>query len=308
MAADNPLSLFPTPAEIEAIENSVYGANPPTLDAIREQADGAPLAIVVFSLEYRSGRETVHGKHADLCFSRTSHSRLGNAEALYDARRREFLPINPDDDFAFPVQPGRFAAYLAMQQPADPDAFGPLRATEDDATRLFWTPLHKLFDGPECIDGLELSVELTTGNINEKLRRFHHHLNNAGFYTGWDGPELDQFPFVISGDTIAAFSDLPDHGTGWVMPTPHPFTEPAFFQGKPLSFFYSEALASIAKSVYFSGLQLIEIPVLTRSVPAAPSHCRRTGQADFKTSLNISPISALMAPATRLNISISGGE
>jgi hypothetical protein len=279
----NPLSLFPTPAEIETVENYVYGISPPTLDKIREQAGGAPLAVVVFALEYRSARETVHGKHADLCFSRTGHSRLGNAEAHYDAQRREFLPISADDPFAFPVQPGRYAAYLAFQQHADPGSFGPLRATDEDANRLFWTPLHKLFDGPECIEGFDLSVELTTGNVNEKLRRFHQHLNNAGFYTGWDGPELERFPFVMAGDTIAAFSSDPDHGTGWVLPTPHPFTEPAVYQGRPLSFFYSEALASIAANVYFSGLQLFEIPVIDPLGPARTQTMPENHPSRFQT-------------------------
>ena len=268
------LAAFPTPAEIEIVENYVYGAVPPTLDAIRDRAGSDPLAVVVFALEYRSGRETVHRKHADLCFSRTGHARLGNTASEYDAQRREFLPTSADDPFAFPVQPGRYAAYLAVQRAADPASFGPIRATEDDNARRFWVPLHKLFDGPECIEGLDLTVELTAGHLNEKLRRFHQHLNSGGFYTGWDGPDLDKFPFVITGDALVSFSGDPDHGTGWVMPQPHPLTEPAMYEGKPLSFFYSEALASNPGNIYFSGLQLFEIspfdplgPARTQTTP-----------------------------------------
>jgi hypothetical protein len=258
--ADTALSLFPTPAELEVVENYVYGVVPPTLDIIRAQADGAPLAVVVFALEYRSGPDTVHRKHADLNFSRTGHARLGNAPAQYDAQRREFLPVIADDPFAFPVQPARYAAYLAVQRTADPASFGPLRATEDDASRRFWVPLHKLFDGPECIQGLDLTVDLVTNHVNEKLRRFHHYLNAAGFYTGWEGAALDTFPFVIAGDTLAAFSTDAAHGTGWVMPEPHPFAEPAIYQGKPLTFFYSEALAANVGSLYYSSLQIFETP------------------------------------------------
>ena len=48
-----------------------------------------------------------------------------------------------------------------------------MRATDDDRARLFWVPLHKLFSGPECLQGLDLDVTLSTSHSNEKLRRFH---------------------------------------------------------------------------------------------------------------------------------------
>ena len=53
--AGNDLSAFPTPAEIEAVENYVYGVKPPSLDDLQAQADDHPLAVVVFALEYRTG-------------------------------------------------------------------------------------------------------------------------------------------------------------------------------------------------------------------------------------------------------------
>jgi hypothetical protein len=259
-AAGNDLSAFPTPAEIEAVENYVYGVQPPSLDDLRAQADDHPLAVVVFALEYRTARETVHGKHADFCFSRTGLARIGTTEAIYDARRREFLPVKADDPFAFPVQPARYAPFLAMQRRADPDSFGPLRATDDDQSRLFWVPLHKLFSGPECLQGLDLTVTLSTDHSSEKLRRFHTRMNTAGFYTGWDEPDIDQFPFVIQGETLAAFSPDPDHGSGWVMPPPHPLVEPATHDGKPLTFYYSQELAASPEITYSSSLQLLEAP------------------------------------------------
>lgn len=254
------LTEFPKLAEIETVENCVYGTVPPSLTDLRAVAGGDPLAVVVFALEYRPGRDTVHQKHADLCFSRTGHARLGNAAASYDPQRREFRPALTDAPFAFPVQPARYAAYLAVQRQAEPATFGPLRATADDADRRFWVPLHKLFDGPECIQGLDLAVNLTAGHVNEKLRRFHQQLNNGGFETGWAEPDIEHYPFVITGDALASFSTEADHGSGWVMPQPHPLAEPALYEGEPLSFFFSEALARNADNVYFSGLQLFEIP------------------------------------------------
>src|SRR5688500_16468970 len=121
-AAGNDLSAFPTLAEIEAVENYVYGVTPPSLDDLQAQAEDQPLAVVVFALEYRTARETVHGKHADFCFSRTGLARLGTTEAVYDARRREFLPVKTGDPHAFPVQPARYAPFLAVQRHANPDS------------------------------------------------------------------------------------------------------------------------------------------------------------------------------------------
>src|SRR5829696_6030676 len=259
-AADNDLSAFPTPAEIEAVENYVYGVTPPSLDDLQAQADDDPLAVVVFALEYRTARETVHGQHADFCFARTGLARMGTAEAIYDPRKRDFLPGKEDDPFAFPVQPVRYAPFLAVQRHPDPSTFGPLRATDDDRARRFWVPLHKLFSGPECLRGLDLTVTLSTEHSNEKLRRFHTRMNTAGFYTGWDAPDINQFPFVIQGETLAAFSTDPDHGSGWVMPPPHPLVEPATHEGKPLTFYYSQELAASPEITYASSLQPLEAP------------------------------------------------
>jgi hypothetical protein len=96
--------------------------------------------------------------------------------------------------------------------------------------------------------------------MNEKLRRFHTRMTTAGFYTGWDAPDIDQFPFVIQGETLAAFSTDPDHGSGWVMPPPHPLVEPATHEGKPLTFYYSLELAASPSIIYASSLQLLEAP------------------------------------------------
>jgi len=256
----NTLGAYPTPAELETVENYVFGVAPPSLDEVRGWASGHPLGVVVFALEYRPARETVHGKHADFCFARTGHARMGTTEAIYDPRKRDFLPGKEDDPFAFPVQPVRYAPFLAVQRPSDPDTFGPLRATDDDRARRFWVPLHKLFSGPECLRGLDLDVSLSASHINEKLRRFHLQLNTAGFNTGWAEPEIDQYPFVIRDEALASLSRDPDLGSGWVMPRPHPIAEPAEHDGGPLTFFYSPELAAARDILHFSSLQLLESP------------------------------------------------
>jgi hypothetical protein len=42
-----------------------------------------------------------------------------------------------------------------------------------DDKRLFWIPVQKLFDGPECIRGITVQVSYETRHVNEKLRRIH---------------------------------------------------------------------------------------------------------------------------------------
>jgi hypothetical protein len=104
------LGGFATLAEIEAVENYVYGCSPPTLDALRRRVAGRPLGLAVFALQYRNAPESVHGRHAELCFARAGIARLGSIEPLYDARRRLFTATDEARPFDFRVVPRRFAA------------------------------------------------------------------------------------------------------------------------------------------------------------------------------------------------------
>jgi hypothetical protein len=160
------LTAFPTLAELEIVENYVYGVNPPSLQEIRIRAGRAPLAIVVFASEYRPAPETVHRKHADMCFSRTGVARVGTAEALYDGRRRGFLPFVEGDAHAVRVLPARYSAYIAVQRQGDQNVFGPMRFQSEDKTRNFWIPLHKLFSGRECIRAMNLELTLRAHHVN----------------------------------------------------------------------------------------------------------------------------------------------
>src|SRR5882757_311300 len=101
------LASFPTMAEIEAVENYVYGVAPPTMEEIRRQAAGHPLGIVVYALQYNNAPRGVHGRHAQLCFARSGIGRLGTAEPLYDAKHRVFTAAVQDKPFEFRVVPRR---------------------------------------------------------------------------------------------------------------------------------------------------------------------------------------------------------
>jgi hypothetical protein len=256
----NALGAFPTSAEIETVENGVYGLRPPSLDELRARAGDAPLAVVVFSTEYRSARNTVHRKHADVCFSRTATARTGNAPAIYDSRRRDFAPLDEQNKFLFRVLPTRFSAYVAMQKRGDKASFGPMRFKEgddgDDA-REFWVPLHKLFTGPECIRSLTLDLNFEAHFVNEKLRRLHTFMEQSGFGANSAPADRGQFPFVIRDARIAGFAPTADYGTGVIAPKPNPLFEKAMFNGKPLGFKVAHDFSSVNGNTWFSSLQIV---------------------------------------------------
>ncbi|HWU09030.1 MAG TPA: hypothetical protein VN520_22050 [Streptomyces sp.] len=233
------LGDFPTPAELAAVEDYVFGVRPPSLPDLLARADGAPLAVVVFAVEYRPSSQTPHQRHADLVFARTGVARVGTAEPRYDGRRRGFLPGVEDDPHAIRVLPARYAAYVAMRRPGDEASFLPLRfrrASQEhpgDAGRQFWVPLHKLFSGPECIRGTDLTVGLRTRHVNEKIRRIHLAL---GPDASWHRPDIDRPPFR-STDGIAALTADAALDPGTVVPVVHPrLVEPAEYVGRPLTF------------------------------------------------------------------------
>ncbi|MGQ4646492.1 hypothetical protein [Lyngbya aestuarii] len=230
------LSDFPTLAELETIENYVYGVNPPSLLELRARARRSPLAIVVFVSEYRPAPETVHRKHADMCFSRTGVARVGTAEPLYHAKNRGFLPFVEGDSHAFRVLPACYSAYIAIQSRGNEDLFGPIRFQEDDENRNFWIPLHKLFSGKECIRRLDLDLTLKAHHVNEKLRRIHLELGRSGHDTGWREPDISQPPFTFT-NGIAQWSNNSDFGTNVLIPDVHSaMVEAAQYRGKLLTF------------------------------------------------------------------------
>jgi hypothetical protein len=78
--AGRPLGGFPTIEEIETVENYIYATRAATLDALRAAANGLLVATATFALHYRNAPDSVSGKHAQLCFSRTGVARLGDLE------------------------------------------------------------------------------------------------------------------------------------------------------------------------------------------------------------------------------------
>lgn len=251
---------FPTLAEIDALENYVYGVQPPTLDSLRARAGGRPLGVVVYALQYRNTPDSVHGKHAELCFARTGIARLGTIEPRYDARTRRFSGLDPARPFDFRVVPQRFAAYLAVRTKGDPDSFGPQDALPGDGALDFWVPVHKLFNGAECIAGLDLALELHREVRNDELATFHKYLDLNGYQNNWRGDHLANFPFQIRNEQIASMSTRPGYGPGVVEPRPAPLANAAEYQGRPLTFPVDPAIMGDTANWAFSSMQIIPGP------------------------------------------------
>lgn len=242
------LGDYPTWADLDKVENLVFGIEPPSMADLRARGGGGFLAVAVFATEYRPGPATVHRAHADMCLSRTGVARVGNAPARYEPSDRGFMPFG-DDPHDIRVLPARYAAYVAVQLRPGDARFGPMNlelrrrhpqffggdAIGDDA-RQFWVPLHKLFSGRECVRGEELRVGLELHHVNEKLRRVHIQLAADGHDTGWTGADLEDPPFIFT-DGIAGWSQDSDLGPGVVVPEVHErLVEPAIYQGRPLAF------------------------------------------------------------------------
>ncbi len=226
------LTGFPTLRELETVENFVFGVQPPSLDELLEKAGQKgkqKLSIALFAYEYRPARDTCSRLQADMAFSRTGVGRVGTRSAQYDPRRRGFHAEVSDDPFAFRVCPARYGAFLAVRTRGSELQSAPMRALDDDSKRQFWIPLHKLFDGPECLRGMDLKLRFSSFHYNDKIRRtraFSLRMPNV--------PARPPFQFS---EGIAEFVDGVDWCRGLLMPVEHPrLVEPATVEGELLTF------------------------------------------------------------------------
>jgi hypothetical protein len=249
--AGHMLGGFPTIAEIDIIENYIYAARAATLDALHAASNGL-LAITTFALHYRSAPDSVSGKHAQLCFSRTGVVRIGDIEPFYDAPRRSFANLDPARPYSFRVVPTRFAPFLAVRMPGGVGGFGPQDPVAGDAEREFWVPLHKLFSGRECIAGFDLQVALSSGLKNDLLASFHRFLEFQGLRNNYYGDVLRRYPFTIENARIAELSSRHDYGPGVLVPHPEPFILPATFRGQPLTFPVDPAFTGDPENIQMS--------------------------------------------------------
>lgn len=231
------LGAFPTAADLNEAENVVFGIVPPTLQSLLTSfGSNAVLGAVIFARDYRQASKTVHGRHADMVFSRTGITRVGTLDAAWDGTVRAFAPRDDaDDPFAFRTMPCRYGLYIAVQLKGDPSDFGPFKFNRGleigrqavdapDANLDFWVPIHKLFSGTSCLLGKDLDVSLEAHHVNEKIRRIHNENMDEpsfGFESGFKPPETDTSPFILN-DDLANFLPAAAHGEGVLSPTVRP--------------------------------------------------------------------------------------
>ncbi len=208
------ITSFPTLKEIDTIENFVFGVTPPTLASLKTRAGlaaGNKFSVVLFAYEYRPARDTCTRRQADMVFSRTGVSRVGTRGARYAPANRGFLPRVDDDPFSFRVCPARFAAFLAVKKKGNAATI--MRGKAADNALDFWVPVHKLFNGTECLAGLNLVINFSAFHYNDKIRR------TRSVTLGLTAvPASAPFQFSTG---IAELSADPDLLAGTVLPVPH---------------------------------------------------------------------------------------
>ena len=144
-----------------------------------------------------------------------------------------------------------------MKVKGDMDSFGPLRSVAGDKDRDFWVPLHKLFAGPECLQGYDLAINFAAHFVNEKLRRLHMFLEEGGYGTNWKEADRKNYPFVMKDGVIARFSKNAAYGTGVIEPTAHPLFEEAEYKKEPLTFEVPGKYTSQPGGLWFSSMQIV---------------------------------------------------
>jgi len=210
-----PLGGFPTRREIEVVENFVFGAVPPSLAELRDQVGlgrNERFAVVVFAYEYRPAAATCSRLQADLTFSRTGVARVGTRAPQYNRERRGFVSEVSEDPFAFHVCPAQYGAFLSVRRKGSAQGSVPMHFQRGDASLDFWMPIHKLFDGRECLRELDLRLTFEAFHYNDKIRRVQLSLKKRA-------PAVPPFQFS---DGIAEFVSDADLGGGLLAPIPHP--------------------------------------------------------------------------------------
>lgn len=218
------LRHFPTIEQIAIVENYVYAARKSSVHQLQNIHGRGNLAVVVFASQYRTADNVPHKKHADLVFSRTGVSRVGNADVEYNSQTRSFSPFC-DNPHEIRVLPARFDAYIAVRRRGtqallgegfNPDLQVPFTNVPPDEDLDFWHPVHKLFDGGECLDGLTVSATYRAHHTNEKIRKIHKYISGEfDIETGSTATEHADYPYKFSG----GLADLQSNGL--LVPTVH---------------------------------------------------------------------------------------
>jgi len=209
----NAARSYPTLEELDEIENYIYSRKPLKLAASTD------LIVGVFAYEYRPAASGAHGYHADLVFSRTGVARVGTAKPAWYGPWRNFRP-DPLRRSGISMCPARYGAFFVKSD--DSTYNTPVMGRwdeQDDSTRTFYVPTHKLFPGPDCIEGADLELVFREYHRNEKLMKLH----TTGQLETVEGFDVKSYPFIrdsLNGGDIVTL--VPCGASVLVAPRPHP--------------------------------------------------------------------------------------
>lgn len=243
-ALSQAITEFPTLEELDTIANYIYAMTNRSLADVRQHAADllatdigtVELAVAVFASEYRPAPETPHQRYADLCHSRTGTARVGTANAIYDGELRGYIPFREgDSQNMIRVLPCYYSTWIAVRSRAQESRFGPARARPGDETRDFWVPVHKLFNGDECLKDETIDIDFSIHHENKKLERLHQRMEDAGFPSGFSAAERQQSPFINAQGLIEGLAIF-QGGSCLLSPQPQPLVARASFNNAPLTF------------------------------------------------------------------------
>ncbi|WP_298966588.1 hypothetical protein [uncultured Roseibium sp.] len=229
------LSAYPSLADLDTIENYIYAAAALSLEDVEDLArqtqtqfsgpvDGA-IAIVVLSSEYRSASNSVHGGQADKVYSRTGIARAGTLTPNYNAKARGHWPAS--DEAGIHVVPSTWSAYICTKvRPDRTQVFsaagiGPATPVGEDINQPFWTPIHKLFDGQECLVGETVALHWLAHHENTKIARIHKFLDTIGEDSRVRTDDLNVSPFAFT-EGLADLSNDASLPPAAIVPVSHP--------------------------------------------------------------------------------------
>ena len=204
---------YPTLEELDTVENFIYSL-------AFDRTDLTGTVVAVFAYQYRPASRTTHLRHADLAWSRTGVARVGTAAANYDSSRRSFWVTPKDGSDSLCVLPARYAVFLARK--AKPGTAGSVQGGHNGpADDDFLFPVHKLFDGRECIKGQTLAIGYSEFHRNEKLRKIHSLPETQGGLPVPSGFNISKAPFVRDSTNGGNLASLVKAGSS-VQLTPKP--------------------------------------------------------------------------------------
>jgi len=155
---------YPTIEELDTLENYIYSLN-------KNSVDLTDAFAVVFAYQYRVGNRTAHLKYADFAYSRTGLSRVGTVDSNYVPNQRSFWVLPENGTEAICTSSCRYGVFLAKKGAAG--SLGTVQGVSPANSGDFYFPVHKLFNGDECISGKNLQLDYKEYHVNEKLKKLH---------------------------------------------------------------------------------------------------------------------------------------